>query len=189
MNKNLPTDPIAAAIEVLQQENVIAYPTEAVFGVGCNPDSETAVMRLLELKQRPIDKGLILIAADFDQLAPYLLPLDSVTHARVMATWPGAVTWILPAQPHVSPLIRGEHDTLAVRVSAHPTCRALCLRLGHPLISTSANLSTLPPARDAQAVAAQFGTLLDGIVDAPVGGQAQPTEIRQGATGEVVRAS
>jgi len=178
-----------ACIQAVRRGGVIAYPTEAVYGLGCDPAQLAAVQRVLTLKQRPAHKGLILIAADFDQLAPYLLPLDSVTHARVMATWPGAVTWILPAQPHVSPLIRGEHDTLAVRVSAHPTCRALCLRLGHPLISTSANLSTLPPARDAQAVAAQFGTLLDGIVDAPVGGQAQPTEIRQGATGEVVRAS
>lgn len=178
-----------ACIQAVQRGGVIAYPTEAVYGLGCDPAKLAAVQRVLTLKQRPVHKGLILIAADFDQLAPYLLPLDSVTHARVMATWPGAVTWILPAQPHVSPLIRGEHDTLAVRVSAHPTCRALCLRLGHPLISTSANLSTLPPARDAQAVAAQFGTLLDGIVDAPVGGQAQPTEIRQGLTGEIVRFS
>ena len=178
-----------ACIQAVQRGGVIAYPTEAVYGLGCDPAQLAAVQRVLTLKQRPAHKGLILIAADFDQLAPYLLSLDSVTHARVMATWPGAVTWILPAQPHVSPLIRGEHDTLAVRVSAHPTCRALCLRLGHPLISTSANLSTLPPARDAQAVAAQFGTLLDGIVDAPVGGQAQPTEIRQGLTGEIVRFS
>lgn len=178
-----------ACIQAVQRGGVIAYPTEAVYGLGCDPAQLAAVQRVLTLKQRPAHKGLILIAADFDQLAPYLLPLDSVTHARVMATWPGAVTWILPAQPHVSPLIRGEHDTLAVRVSAHPTCRALCLRLGHPLISSSANLSTLPPARDAQAVAAQFGTLLDGIVDAPVGGQAQPTEIRQGLTGEIVRFS
>ena len=178
-----------ACIQAVQRGGVIAYPTEAVYGLGCDPAQLAAVQRVLTLKQRPAHKGLILIAADFDQLAPYLLPLDSVTHTRVMATWPGAVTWILPAQPHVSPLIRGEHDTLAVRVSAHPTCRALCLRLGHPLISTSANLSTLPPARDAQAVAAQFGTLLDGIVDAPVGGQAQPTEIRQGLTGEIVRFS
>ena len=178
-----------ACIQAVQRGGVIAYPTEAVYGLGCDPAQLAAVQRVLTLKQRPAHKGLILIAADFDQLAPYLLPLDSVTHARVMATWPGAVTWILPAQPHVSPLIRGEHDTLAVRVSAHPTCRALCLRLGHPLISTSANLSTLPPARDAQAVAAQFGTSLDGIVDAPVGGQAQPTEIRQGLTGEIVRFS
>ena len=178
-----------ACIQAVQRGGVIAYPTEAVYGLGCDPAQLAAVQRVLTLKQRPAHKGLILIAADFDQLAPYLLPLDSVTHARVMATWPGAVTWILPAQPHVSPLIRGEHDTLAVRVSAHPTCRALCLRLGHPLISTSANLSTLRPARDAQAVAAQFGTLLDGIVDAPVGGQAQPTEIRQGLTGEIVRFS
>lgn len=72
MNNNLQGDAIAAAIDVLNEERVIAYPTEAVFGVGCDPDSETAVMRLLELKQRPVDKGLILIAANYEQLKPYI---------------------------------------------------------------------------------------------------------------------
>lgn len=72
MNNNLQRDAIAAAIDVLNEERVIAYPTEAVFGVGCDPDSETAVMRLLELKQRPVDKGLILIAANYEQLKPYI---------------------------------------------------------------------------------------------------------------------
>lgn len=180
---------LEACIQAVQRGGVIAYPTEAVYGLGCDPAQLTAVQRVLTLKQRPAHKGLILIAANFDQLAPYLLPLDPATQQRVMATWPGAVTWLLPAQPHVSPLIRGDHDTLAVRVSAHPICRTLCLRLGHALISTSANLSSLPPAYNAQAVMAQFGSLLDGIVDAPVGGQARPTEIRQGLTGEIVRYS
>lgn len=72
MNNNLQGDAIAAAIDVLNEERVIAYPTEAVFGVGCDPDSETAVMRLLELKRRPVDKGLILIAANYEQLKPYI---------------------------------------------------------------------------------------------------------------------
>lgn len=91
MNNNLPTDAIAAAIAVLKQEKVIAYPTEAVFGVGCDPDSETAVTRLLELKQRPVDKGLILIAASFDQLKPYIddSMLTEAQREAVFARWPG----------------------------------------------------------------------------------------------------
>ena len=73
MNNNLPSGSIAQAVEILKKEEVIAYPTEAVFGVGCDPDSEVAVNRLLALKQRPVEKGLILIAANYEQLKPYMM--------------------------------------------------------------------------------------------------------------------
>lgn len=177
------------ALRAVRCGGVIAYPTEAVYGLGCDPSRLDAVQRILTLKQRPANKGLILLAADFSQLEPYVLPLDKVTQARVFPTWPGAVTWVLPAKATVSPLIRGEHTTLAVRVTTHPLCRALCQQLGHPLISTSANVNGQAPARSADAVAAQFGDLLDAVIDAPLGGQQQPTEIRHGLTGEIVRAS
>lgn len=178
---------ILSAIHCIQQGGVLAYPTEAVFGLGCNPADLDAVQRILTLKQRPADKGLILIAADLSQLQPYLLPQDAALQARILPTWPGPVTWLLPVRPEVSALIRGNHDTLAVRVTAHPVCRELCQQLGHPLISTSANLSDQPPARSAQEVWQQFGQQLDCILDAPLGEQDQPTEIRHGLTGEIVR--
>ncbi len=181
------TRDLSVALHAVQSGGVIAYPTEAVFGLGCNPADLAAVQRILTLKQRAADKGLILIASDLSQLEPYLLPLDATLQARILPTWPGAVTWLLPVRPEVSPLIRGNHDTLAVRISAHPICRALCQQLGHPLISTSANLSDHPPARSAAEVHQQFGAQLDAIVDAPLGDQAQPTEIRHGITGEIVR--
>ncbi len=181
------TSDLFPAIRAVQAGGVIAYPTEAVYGLGCNPADLAAVQRILTLKQRPADKGLILIAADLAQLEPYLLPLDATLQARILPTWPGAVTWLLPVRPEVSPLIRGKHDTLAVRITAHPTCRALCAQLGHPLISTSANVSNQPPARSAAEVHQQFGAQLDAILDAPLGAQHQPTEIRHGLTGEIVR--
>ncbi|ESF22812.1 tRNA(ANN) t(6)A37 threonylcarbamoyladenosine modification protein [Salmonella enterica subsp. enterica serovar Tennessee str. TXSC_TXSC08-21] len=96
MNNNLPTGSIAAAVDLLNKENVIAYPTEAVFGVGCDPDSETAVTRLLALKQRPVDKGLILIAASFEQLKPYIDDsiLTAAQRKAVFDCWPGPVTFV-----------------------------------------------------------------------------------------------
>ena len=181
------TDDLSAAIRTVQAGGVLAYPTESVYGLGCNPADLAAVQRILSLKQRPAEKGLILIAADLAQLEPYLLPLDASLQARVLPTWPGAVTWLLPVRPAVSPLIRGKHDTLAVRITAHPLCQELCRQLGHPLISTSANLSDQPAARSAAEVQQQFGTQLGYILDAPLGGQNQPTEIRHGLTGEIVR--
>lgn len=178
---------VVAAAQAVQQGKVIAYPTEAVFGLGCDPNNLEAVQRVLELKQRPAHKGLILIAASLQQLEPWLLPLEPWLLQRVAATWPGAVTWLLPVRPEVSPLVRGEHDTLAVRVTAHPVCRALCDCLGHPLISTSANLNGQEPARSIADIVQQFDQQLAFILDAPLGGQAQPTQIRDGRTGEIIR--
>lgn len=180
---------IAAACQAVQQGKVIAYPTEAVFGLGCDPANLEAVQRILTLKQRPAHKGLILIAADLQQLAPWLLPLEPELLQQILPTWPGAVTWLLPVRPEVSPLIRGEHDTLAVRVTAHPVCRELCLRLGHPLISTSANLNGQEPARSVAEVMQQFDQQLGFILNAPLGDQAQPTQIRDGRTGAIIRPS
>ncbi|PTF27312.1 L-threonylcarbamoyladenylate synthase type 1 TsaC, partial [Staphylococcus epidermidis] len=117
MNNNLQRDAIAAAIDVLNEERVIAYPTEAVFGVGCDPDSETAVMRLLELKQRPVDKGLILIAANYEQLKPYIddTMLTDVQRETIFSRWPGPVTFVFPAPATTPRWLTGRFDSLAVR--------------------------------------------------------------------------
>lgn len=178
---------IARAASILRKGGIVAYPTEAVYGLGCDPRNKQAVQRLLEIKQRDPLKGLILIAASFDQLAPYLTALDDNTRARVMPTWPGPSTWLLPARDDVSPLLRGAHHTLAVRVTAHPQAAALCRAFGGALVSTSANRSHNPPARASEQVRAELGSDLNDILEGPVGTLANPTEIRDGATGTVLR--
>lgn len=175
------------AAAIVRRGGVIAYPTEAVFGLGCDPGNETAVRRLLAIKQRPMTKGLILIAADLAQLEPFIEPLDIESLARVQATWPGPVTWLLPARSRVPVWLRGHHDTLAVRVTAHPLAAALCRIWGSPLVSTSANISGRPPARTALAVRRQLGRLVDYVVPGRVGGADRPTEIRDLRSGRVVR--
>lgn len=165
---------------------LIAYPTEAVFGLGCDPLDAQAVWRLLALKRRSPTKGLIVIAADPGQLRG-LVRLDGPgLPERLAETWPGPVTWILPARPAVPPWLRGVHSGLAVRVTAHPIARALCARAG-PLVSTSANPAGRPPARSAMKVRAYFGAELDYIVPGEVDRRAQPTEIRDGGSGRVLR--
>ena len=178
---------LASAIQAVRAGGVIAYPTEAVYGLGCNPNDLGAVQRVLELKQRPADKGLILIAADLAQVLPYLLPLTPIMQERVFAPTTHPTTWLLPINPAVSPLIRGVHDTLAVRITQHPSCVALCQGLGHPLISTSANLNGREPARSAWEVTQQFGTQLAYILDAPLGNASAPSEIRDARSGAIVR--
>lgn len=180
---------IDSIVSVLRRGGVIAYPTEAVYGLGCNPLQAESITKLLALKQRPADKGLILIAASEQQLHPYL-DLDQISEPMwqaVRASWPGHVTWLLPASDSVSCLLRGEHTTLAVRVSAHPLVQALCSAFGGPLVSTSANLAGQPPARTADEVVQQFNDKLDAILIGDTGGAVRPSEIRDAMTGKILR--
>jgi len=178
---------IRQAVHTARAGGIIAYPTEAVYGLGCDPLNAGAVLRLLELKARPASKGLILVAAEFAQLAPYLQPLAEDLKANVDASWPGPITWLLPARPEVPVWLRGRHETLAVRVSAHRAVTALCREFGGPLVSTSANRSGQAPARSPLAVRRIFGEDVDYVLHGPLGGLDRPTEIRDGATGHVVR--
>lgn len=171
-------------IKPLKQGGVIAYPTEAVFGLGCDPLNETAVRRLLSLKQRSLDKGLILIASDFSQVADFLLPLND---QQKQVTQPSETTWIFPAKSNAPHWITGKFDSIAVRITKHPPVRQLCELFGSALISTSANLSGQPPAKSSHEVIVQFDQLLDGVLDREVGTLLKPTEIRDSMTRKIIR--
>ncbi len=178
---------INEAVHALQQGGVIAYPTEAVYGLGCDPENIQAVKKLVELKQRDPDKGLILIAAEFGQLAPYLAELDDSLKEQVLRTWPGPVTWLWPARSDVSTWLRGEHETIAIRVTDHPLAAQLCREFGGALVSTSANLSGNPPAQTSEQIRAQFEDQLDYVLEGEVGGLARPSQIRDALSGRILR--
>lgn len=188
MKRDITPENFIQCLEALRQDAVIAYPTEAVFGLGCNPDSESAVMQLLALKQRPVEKGLILIADSFSQLEPYVAEQElSVTQKeRMFASWPGPVTWVLPARPQTPRWLTGRFDSLAVRVSDHPLVKMLCAEFGKPLVSTSANRSGEPPCRSASEALAQFGCNFPVLLG-ETGGRSNPSEIRDVLTGEQIR--
>ncbi len=175
------------AVTALQRGEVIAYPTEAVFGLGCDPDNPDAINRVLEIKQRPPDKGLIIVAAEVAQLKPYIADLDASIMQRAVATWPGPVTWLIPVAKNIQPLLRGNHTTIAVRVSAHPVVRELCNVYGKPVVSTSANLSGQPPTRSVEEVMQQLGEHLSVVVAGEVDMNANVSEIRDLLTNNVIR--
>jgi len=180
---------VADAAILLQRGGVIAYPTEAVWGLGCDPFDEAAVTRLLALKQRPVDKGLILVAGLLDQFDGLLdwdaLPVDR--QESVFASWPGPHTWTVPASGRVPDWITGTHDDVAVRVSAHPTVVALCAAFGGPLVSTSANPAGAPPPRTLDAFDPALQAALDGVVAGITGGLERPTAIRDARSGMALR--
>ncbi|MCD6045151.1 MAG: putative ribosome maturation factor [Gammaproteobacteria bacterium] len=177
----------SAAVTALRNDGVIAYPTEAVYGLGCAPFSEKAVKKLLALKQRGMAKGLILIAADFTQLQPLLRPLPQERFDQILATWPGPVSWAWPKTDKIPAYIHGDWDSVVVRVSAHPIVQQLCLQFGGPLVSTSANRQGENPCRSAAEVKTVFGSLLDDILIGDVGGLDKPTPIFDALTGHALR--
>ena len=182
---------VSEAATALRLGEVIAYPTEAVFGLGCDPDNEQAIQRLLSLKQRPEQKGLIIIAADVGQLASYIAAdqISDEMWQQVKKTWPGPMTWLMPVQTSVSKLLTGDHDTLAVRVTAHAVARQLCEQFGKPIVSSSANRTGLEPARSIEELNRQFDTGLSCIVSGDIDPQASPSEIRDLVTNKVIRKS
>lgn len=183
----MPHSPYAYAINALNMGNIIALPTEAVYGLSVDPKNLDAVQKLLALKGRDPNRGFILVASDIAQLEPYIEPLAPEIAEKLQATWPGPYTWLVPAKPHVSPLIRGMHEKIAVRVSAHPIVSALCHDFGGPLVSTSANPDGQPPAKHEQAVRDYFNDQLAAIVPGSLGRSAKPTQIRDAITDAVIR--
>lgn len=180
---------LPVAVGHLQQGGVIGYATEAVFGLGCDPDNEAAVMKLLSIKQRAIEKGLVLVAADFSQLSPYLdlaaLPSGRLT--QLLNTWPGPYTWIIPAKPTAPAWLTGRFNSLAVRVSAHRQVRDLCLAFGKPLVSSSANKSGAAPARTTVELVEALGHELDYILPGVTDGLTNPSLIQDACSGAIVR--
>ena len=179
---------LRVAARWLANGGVVAYPTEAVFGLGSDPMNEAAVMRILEIKGRARSKGLILIAADPVQLVDFVEPLGEREMKRILASWPGPNTWILPASARTPPWLTGRFDSLAVRVSDHPLATGLCRAFGGAIVSTSANRADHPPARDARRVRLALGDGPDHVLAGACGRSERPSTIRDGRTGRVLRA-
>jgi len=178
-----------AVIPILRSGGIIACPTEAVWGLGCDPSNEQAVTRLLALKQRRLEKGLILVAADLAQLDGWaqLDALPSERRRAVLATWPGPQTWVLPTGPRAQHWIIGAHLGIAIRISAHPVMQELCRAFSGPLVSTSANLSGESPPRQYEDINPRLLAQIDALVEGHAGDLRQPTSIRDAASGCLLR--
>jgi L-threonylcarbamoyladenylate synthase len=174
---------LAQAARVIRQGGVVAYATEYCFGLGCDPMNRAAVLRLLRIKRRPVQKGLILIAAGVEQLAPYV---DDIP-ASVLATWPGPHTWLLQPRNGVPGWITGHHPRIAVRFTAHKQAAALCKTVGMAIVSTSANRAGGEPTRRFRDTVRRFKGEVDYILPGRVGDAPAPTPIRDAITGELIR--
>lgn len=176
---------VARAAEILLSGGIIAYPTEGVFGLGCLPDDIDAMQRLLHLKQRDATKGFILIAANMNQLQGWVSFPDGRSLARPDPAHP--VTWVVPPGPGAHRIIRGGYESLAVRLTTNPVAAAICNAVNSPIVSTSANLSGKPTARNRIVLRRQFAQRVDYIVPGDCGPASGPSEIRDLVSGKVLR--
>ncbi|TCB49122.1 tRNA threonylcarbamoyladenosine biosynthesis protein RimN [Acinetobacter sp. ANC 4779] len=187
------TTSVAEAAECLKQGQVLAYPTEAVWGLGCDPFNEQAFFEILRLKQRPIEKGVILLAAQIAQVEPLLESLTAEMHQKVIDSWSHrspterASTWLLPAGDHIPNWIKGNHAKVAVRVTTHPLCVALCNAFNGFIVSTSANPAGGKPAHSLQQANQYFSTQIN-YLNGDLGLSQEPSRIIDAETGEVIRA-
>jgi L-threonylcarbamoyladenylate synthase len=187
---SFPTVPGAALLRRararLKQGGVIAYATESCFGLGCDPRNARALARVIRLKRRPGHKGLIVLAADIDQLRGLIRPLSESEKRELARYWPGHYTFLLPAAPGVLPALRGHHDKIAVRISAHCQATTLCRLLGTALVSTSANRSGQHSLTTTRACRRAFGDRAL-VLPGRVGKARRPSTIIDLATGRVLR--
>ena len=179
---------VQEAAALLRQGGVLAYPTEAVWGLGCDPFNSRALQRLLLLKQRDPSKGVILIAANIDQFKPWLTEITPAQRQQLEQSWPGPQTWLIKDNGYTPDLIRGKHSKVALRVTNHPWVVALCETFDGPLVSTSANTAGEAPLLAYEAIEQSFGGDVDMILNGALGGLNRPTRITDLATGEVLRA-
>jgi L-threonylcarbamoyladenylate synthase len=170
----------------LKRGGVIAYPTESCYGFGCDPANRRAVQRILKLKQRPQRKGLILIASSYQQVEHYILPLTSAEQQRLRADGAQAVTYLMPASPSCPRWLRGEHDSLAVRLTAHPFARQLCRNAGSALVSTSANRSGHRAVKTYRDCLRMFGEKV-WVFRGRVGKRKRPSTIKVWGGDKIVR--
>ena len=176
---------VEKARQLFKNGKIIAYPTEAVYGLGCDPFNQQAVEKLLALKQRSADKGLIILIAEWSQLTPLISAIPEEMMERVRNTWPGPVTWAFPKAAIIPRWVSGEHPSIAIRMTSHAIARELCAE--RPLISTSANLSGLAPATDMAGICAQFPQGVDAFLQGSLGGLSQPSAIYDALSGEQLR--
>lgn len=177
---------IDCAVQVLHDGGIIIYPTEGVYGLGCDPFNKTAVFRLLRIKQRDVCKGLILVAANWEQVRD-LIKFDWRNSAIIKAKSSLPTTWVFPAADKTPEWITGKFDSVAIRVITHPIANEICQKFNGPIVSTSLNLAGQLPVGCLTKLNKDIRLSVDCVVGGRVGNLKKPTQICDASTGKIIR--
>jgi L-threonylcarbamoyladenylate synthase len=167
---------------------VFAYPTDTIWGLGCHPESQQAVSRILSVKKRPFDKGMILLSNCIDYCQHFIDQDYFQNHfSEISIAEKSPTTWLLPASPCCPKWLTGNNKTVAVRLTDLSHIQILCDRLGLPLISTSANISGRKPALNSLQIQRQFANSVDFIIAGITSGSQHASRIIDKRSGEIIR--
>ena len=153
---------IRHAAHIINHGGIIAYPTDTIYGLGCDPYNHDAVEKINQIKQRPLDKKFILLAADIDQVRPLILISEDQEKTLTQTTEP--TSWVIDASPDAPSWLVDENKTITIRISKHHDVTRLCHAAGHAIISTSANISGKKPASNALDLHRYFHDSVDKII-------------------------
>lgn len=155
---------VETAVDALLMQQVILYPTDTVWGLGCDAEVPRAVEQLYKLKGRPDGKPSIVLVADLKMLARYVKEVPQGLEAA-LAAQNRPTTYILPAAQYLAPQLIGPDGTIGLRIPQDEFCHKLVRRLGHGLVSTSANLSGEPTPATYVAVDPRIVRQVDYVVN------------------------
>tara|TARA_Y100000768_G_scaffold143661_1_gene107062 strand:+ start:246 stop:797 length:552 start_codon:yes stop_codon:yes gene_type:complete len=174
------------SVKYLDTGKVIAYPTESIYGIGCDPFNYNAVQKIYEIKNRPKNKPMILIASDVKQIKNLIV--YNAINQSVIESWPGHTTWLLPASNDCPEwLYEKDSKKVAIRVSAHATVTSICNNFNKPIISTSANKNMDEPITKIEKIEDIFNNEIDFLVEGCLGDESKPSVIKDLETGKVIR--
>ena len=176
---------IRHAAHVIRNGGIIAYPTDTIYGLGCDPFNTASVDRLNIIKQRALGKQFILLCGDIEQIRP-LVFLNSAQEDTISRN-AEPISWVVDARPSAPAWLCSDEHTLTIRISRQSDVRRLCHILGHAIISTSANLSTKRPAKNALELHKYFHSTIDKILASNKNLKAKPSKIIRLCDNHVIR--
>ncbi|MBI4689352.1 MAG: threonylcarbamoyl-AMP synthase [Nitrospirae bacterium] len=165
ITKNNLGEVLGTAVEILNRSGIVAYPTETFYGLGVRFDIEDALKKLCRLKKRPEEKPMPLIIGDREILPLMTESINNTALSLMDKFWPGPLTLVLKAKKGLSKYLTADTGKVAVRIPGESIALHLAERAGFPITATSANISGMPPAIDAETVLNYFDDKIDMVID------------------------
>ena len=177
---------LVEAISCLQEGGIVAHACEGVWGLACDPYDKTAVQRVLDIKNRDVSKGLLVIGGTAAVFEEELSRLQTRQRQVVEMSWPGPSSWVVFTDRYPS-WVTGDKGNIGIRVPGHRQARALAAGFGGAIVSTSANRSGKPSLTEYSSVIGEFGGRVDFVLSGKIAGKTGPSTIRIAETGELLR--
>jgi tRNA threonylcarbamoyl adenosine modification protein (Sua5/YciO/YrdC/YwlC family) len=167
---------INAVVDCLTEGGIIIYPTDTVYGLGCDIFQQKAVERICRIKQvDPAKAQLSFVCADLSDLSKYTRSISTPLYRILKAHIPGPFTFILPASKDVPKILKSKKNTIGLRVPDHPVARAIIAALGHPILSSSLPGTLVEEYTDPDYICDRFGKQVDMVIDGGPGGMEYST--------------